>query len=194
MVAIFGTMAADVLHVGLGIPYIISTIFFALALAFIFAGWYASERTLSIHSVNTRRREGFYWATVLATFALGTAVGDWTAVTLHLGYLSSGTMFAILIAVIAATHYAAKGILSAEHRHQSRNAVLAFWFAYVLTRPFGASFADWAGKAQSVGGLGWGDATVTIGLTVLILCFVAYLTVSKKDVGRELKTSGSRHQ
>jgi uncharacterized membrane-anchored protein len=177
MVAVFGTMAADVLHVGLGIPYITSTIFFIVALCIIFAFWYASEKTLSIHSINTTRREIFYWATVLATFALGTAAGDMTAITLHLGYLSSGVLFGILIAVIAVSHYIVKSILGMEHRHQSRNAVFAFWFAYVLTRPLGASFADWMGKARSVGGLGWGDGSVSLGLIILIVFLVGYLTV-----------------
>ena len=105
MVSVFGTMAADAVHIGLGIPYLVSTLFFVVALAVIFALWYASERTLSIHSIRTRRRELFYWATVLATFALGTAVGDMTAVTLHLGYLASGILFAVLIATPAVAHW-----------------------------------------------------------------------------------------
>lgn len=99
MVAIFGTSAADALHVGLGIPYLDSTIFYSVVLALIFAAWYRGEGTLSIHSVRTRRREAFYWATVLATFALGTAAGDMTATSLHLGYLGSIVLFAALIAV-----------------------------------------------------------------------------------------------
>src|SRR5260370_3861931 len=98
MVAIFGTMAADVLHVVLGIPYLVSTVFFAVVLAIVFVVWYASEKTLSIHSINTPRRELFYWATVMATFALGTAAVDLTASTLGLGYFSSGVLFAVLFA------------------------------------------------------------------------------------------------
>jgi len=193
MVAVFGTMAADVLHVGLGIPYITSTIFFILALCIILAFWYASEKTLSIHSINTSRREIFYWATVLATFALGTAAGDMTAITFHLGYLSSGILFAILIAVIAISHYIVKNILNIEHRHQSRNAVFAFWLAYVLTRPLGASFADWMGKAQSVGGLGWGDGSVSLILLILIVGLVGYLSVaaaSSRKVRLPLRRDG----
>ncbi len=182
MVAVFGTMAADVLHIGLGVPYLASTIFFAIALTIIFIIWYKTEKTLSIHSINTNRREIFYWLTVLTTFALGTASGDMTAITLNMGYLSSGIMFAILIIIVALSHYITKWILGTEHKHQSRNAVFAFWFAYVLTRPLGASFADWMGKAKSIGGLGWGDLTVTLGLTILIVCCVAYLTFSKKGV------------
>jgi len=98
MVSVFGTMAADVMHVGFGIPYIVSTVFFAVALAVVFAGWFASERTLSIHSIDTPRRELFYWAAVLTTFALGTATGDLTATTLQLGYFASGVLFAIIFA------------------------------------------------------------------------------------------------
>lgn len=177
MVAVFGTMAADVLHIGLGIPYVYSTAFFLVALGIIFALWYAIERTLSIHSIYTLRREFFYWATVCATFALGTAAGDMTAVTFNLGYLTSGILFGVVILVVALAHVIAK-----SQSHQSRNAVLAFWLAYIFTRPLGASFADWTGKAPSVGGLGWGDGTVSIGLAVSIILFVAYLAATRVDV------------
>jgi uncharacterized membrane-anchored protein len=186
-VAIFGTMAADVLHVGFGIPYAVSATFFAVALIIIFITWYATEKTLSIHSIFTVRREIFYWLTILATFALGTAVGDLTATTLGLGYLSSGILFAVLIAVVALAHLITKLILGAEHRHQSRNAVFAFWLAYILTRPLGASFADWMGKSQSAGGLGWGDGPVALVLFIIILGFVGYLGVTKKDIKNSLK-------
>jgi uncharacterized membrane-anchored protein len=123
MIAIFGTMAADALHVVLGIPYLFTVAFFLIALAAIFALWYASEKTLSIHSITSRRREVFYWSAVMATFALGTAAGDMTATTLRLGYFSSGILFAALIASVTIIHYIVKGVLSAEHRRQSRNAV-----------------------------------------------------------------------
>lgn len=182
MVAVFGTMAADVLHIGLGIPYLVSTIFFTLALATIFAVWYASEKTLSIHSVNTPRREIFYWATVLATFALGTAAGDMTATTMHLGYFSSGVLFAVLIIIVTIAHYITKAILGAEHKRMSSNAVLAFWLAYIITRPLGASFADWAGVPPSRGGLNLGTGPVSLVLLLIIACFVWYLTVSRKDI------------
>ncbi len=171
MVAIFGTMAADVLHIGLGIPYYISTAFFMVALAVIFTIWYISERTLSIHSIYTRRREMFYWATVITTFALGTAAGDMSASTLHLGYLASGILFAVLIA-IPAIGYRLFGL----------NEIFAFWFAYILTRPLGASFADWVGKPRNVGGLGLGTGLVSIVLAILIVGFVGYLSVTHKDV------------
>ena len=174
MVAIFGTMCADVLHVGFGIPYIVSAAFFMVALAVIFVAWYVSEKTLSIHSIYTCRRELFYWATVIATFALGTAVGDLTATTLGLGYFSSGVMFAVLIA-ISPLAYWLFGL----------NAIFAFWFAYILTRPLGASFADWVGKSHSVGGLGLGTGWVSVGLTILIIGFVSYLTITHKDAKSE---------
>jgi uncharacterized membrane-anchored protein len=175
MVAVFGTMAADVTHVVLGIPYLVSTVFFAVALAVIFVVWYASEKTLSIHSINTPRREMFYWATVIATFALGTAAGDLTAVTRGLGYFSSGVLFAVLFAVPALAY-----------RLFGLNEVVAFWFAYIITRPLGASFADWLGKPY-LGGLGLGDTQVSLVLTILIIGFVGYLTVTRKDMKGELR-------
>lgn len=173
MVAIFGTMAADVAHVVLGIPYLVSSIFFASALAIVFVTWYASEKTLSIHSIYTGRREMFYWAAVMATFALGTAAGDMTASTLGLGYFPSFLLFAVLFASPALAY-----------RLFDLNAIFAFWFAYVVTRPFGASFADWLGKPY-LGGLGLGDEKVAPVLTILIICFVVYLTVTRKDVRGE---------
>ena len=182
MIAVFGTMAADVVHVGLDVPYAMSTMLFLIILCIIFAFWYRSERTLSIHSIYAFRREVFYWATVMATFALGTAAGDMTATTLGLGYFESGVAFAVLIALVTAGHFIANAILGAEHRHQSRNAVFAFWLAYILTRPLGASFADWMGKSPSIGGLGWGDGTVALGLAILIAMLVGYVTISRIDV------------
>jgi uncharacterized membrane-anchored protein len=171
MVSVFGTMAADVLHVGLGIPYVVSTVFFAVALAAIFAVWHACEKTLSIHSIHTRRREMFYWATVLTTFALGTAAGDLTATTLRLGYLASGVLFAVVIAVPAVARW-----------RFGLNAVLAFWLAYIVTRPLGASFADWMAVPRSRGGLAYDYGPVSLALTVLIIGFVGYLAVTRKDV------------
>jgi uncharacterized membrane-anchored protein len=167
MVAVFGTMAADVLHIELGIPYVVSTAFFTVVLAVVFALWYASEHTLSIHSITTRRRETFYWLTVMSTFALGTAAGDMTATTLHLGYLVSGVAFTILIAVPAVAH-----------RWFGLNAIVAFWFAYIVTRPLGASYADWLGVSHARGGLNWGSGSVSIGATVLIVIAVAVLARS----------------
>jgi uncharacterized membrane-anchored protein len=170
MVGVFGTMAADVLHVGLGVPYVDSTVFFAVALAAVFTVWFRTERTLSIHSIYTPRRELFYWAAVVTTFALGTAAGDLSAVTLHRGYFSSGVMFAIVILVPAVAHW-----------RFGMNPILAFWFAYIVTRPLGASFADWVAVSHRRGGLAWGDGPVSLGLTIVIVGFVAYLAKSEAN-------------
>jgi uncharacterized membrane-anchored protein len=166
MVSVFGTMAADVTHIVLGVPYVLSTTAFAVALAVIFIVWFRVEHTLSIHSITSRRREAFYWATVLVTFALGTAVGDLTATTLHLGYLASGIAFAVVIAIPAIAF-----------RWLKLNAVIAFWFAYIVTRPLGASFADWMGVSTARGGLAWGTGPVSLALAVIIIVLVAVLTV-----------------
>jgi uncharacterized membrane-anchored protein len=171
MVAVFGTMAADVLHVGLGIPYIASTAFYAVVLAGIFAAWRRSEGTLSIHSIYTPRREMFYWATVLATFALGTAAGDWTARTIGLGYFGSGVLFALVIAIPAVAYW-----------RLGMNAIAAFWFAYIVTRPLGASFADWLAWPPAFGGLGVGHGAVSVYATILIAAMVGYMMVAGGDV------------
>lgn len=171
MVGVFGTMAADVLHVGFDVPYVASTALYLVALTAVFVTWQMSEKTLSIHSIDTARREMFYWATVVATFALGTAAGDLTAMTLNLGYFFSGVFFAVVIAV---------PIIG--YRRFGWNPIFAFWFAYVVTRPLGASFADWLGKSPSVGGLGLGDGPVSLVLTIAIACFVAYLAITRKDL------------
>ncbi|HEY5010657.1 MAG TPA: hypothetical protein VIH73_05825, partial [Acidimicrobiales bacterium] len=142
MVSVFGTMCADVVHVEFGVPYVVSAFAFALVLAMVFWSWFRVEGTLSIHSITTTRRELFYWATVTVAFALGTAVGDFTATVAKLGYFSSGLLFTGLI------------LLPALGAWTRLNAVLMFWIAYVLTRPLGASFADWMGKPKIVGGLG----------------------------------------
>lgn len=164
MVSVFGTMAADVLHIVLGVPYLVSTIFFAIALAVIFTLWFRVEHTLSIHSIVSARREVFYWATVLTTFALGTAAGDLTATSLGLGYFASGIVFAILIAIPAFAW-----------RFARLNGVIAFWFAYILTRPLGASFADWVGVPHERGGLALGTGPVSLVLGAAILVLVAVL-------------------
>lgn len=171
MVSVFGTMAADVLHVGLGVPYAVSTPAFLVVLAAVFALWYASERTLSIHTIRTRRREAFYWAAVLATFALGTATGDLTA-TVGFGYLGSVALFATAICAPALAH-----------RFGTLGAVTAFWTAYVITRPLGASLADWMALPPTRGGLDLGLAPVTLAWTVAIIGFVGYLAVSQRDRG-----------
>jgi uncharacterized membrane-anchored protein len=174
MVAVFGTMAADGVHIELGVPYLVSTVCFSVALAVVFAAWYSCEGTLSIHTIDTRRRELFYWATVMTTFALGTAAGDMTARTMHLGYIASGALFAALIAVPAI-----------GYRRFGLNAVVAFWFAYIVTRPLGASLADWVAVLHRRGGLGLGYGPVSIALTLLIVACVGYLSVSRSDVAFE---------
>ncbi len=176
MVAVFGTMCADVLHVQFGVPYQVSSAVFAVALAAIFIAWYASEKTLSIHTIDTRRRELFYWAAVITTFALGTATGDLTAISLHLGYFTSGLFFAAVFA-LPALGYRLVGL----------NGIFAFWFAYILTRPLGASFADWFGKSHDLGGLGLGEGPVSLVLTGVIIILVAYVTVTRVDVKGDAK-------
>jgi uncharacterized membrane-anchored protein len=170
MVGIFGTMAADVVH-GLGVPLPISTALYAVILGVVFSWWYLSEKTLSIHSIYTPRREVFYWAAVLSTFALGTAAGDLTAVTFGLGYFASGLLFAAVIAVPAVGYW-----------RFGMNSILAFWFAYVVTRPLGASFADWLAVSPERRGLGLGTGWVSLVLAAMIGGFVAFLTVTRKDV------------
>lgn len=173
MVGIFGTMAADVAHVGFHVPYVASTLLYGLALAAVFVLWDRTEHTLSVHAIDRPRRELFYWAAVVATFALGTAAGDLTAFSLHLGYLRSALLFAAVIA-IPAIGYARFGW----------SATFSFWFAYVMTRPLGASVADGMAKPTSAGGLGFGDARVSLALAALIVILVAYLASTKKDVQR----------
>ncbi|HEV7148428.1 MAG TPA: hypothetical protein VGN48_15665 [Pedococcus sp.] len=174
MVSVFGTMAADVVHIEFGVPYVVSTVAFLLALAAVFVVWNAAEHTLSIHSIRTRRRELFYWATVLTTFALGTAAGDMTATTMHLGYFASGVLFAVVIAIPALAHW-----------RLGLNAIVAFWLAYIVTRPLGASFADWMGVPASRRGLDWGTGPVTLALAALIAVLVGYLTITHSDVLEE---------
>jgi uncharacterized membrane-anchored protein len=172
-VSVTGTMAADGLHIVVGLPYTVTTALYAVILVLIFVAWYNTEGTLSIHSITSVRREAFYWATVMATFALGTALGDLTAVTLKLGYFSSAVLFLILIAIPLVAHWKLR-----------MNSVLAFWFAYTITRPLGASVADWLGVPHKLGGLDWGRANVAMILTVPILIAVAYMAISHVDIGR----------
>src|SRR5947209_5024004 len=164
MVAVFGTMTADGPHKVLGIPYEVTTAAYAVALAIVFLLWRRTEGTLSIHSIVTRRREVWYWLTVLLTFALGTALGDLTALAFHLGFLASAVLFAVVIAVPAIGW------------RLGLNPVVAFWSAYVITRPLGASVADWLGKPPAVaGGLGWGDGAVAAAGFVLFVVLVGFL-------------------
>ena len=161
MVSVFGTMVADAFHVALGVPYSISTPFFVIAVGVCLAWWYRVEGSLSIHTIVTPRRELFYWATVMATFALGTAAGDLTAMSLNWGFFTSGALFAVAFAIPVLAY-----------KFFNMNEVLAFWMAYIITRPFGASFADWMGVPKERGGLAFGTGPVSIVLTVIIVVLV----------------------
>ena len=175
-IAIFGTGVSDALHLFVGIPYAGTTLLWSVILALTFWLWYRSEGTLSIHSIVTRRREAYYWAVVFATFALGTALGDFTASVLGLGYLASGIMF-FLIILIPAVAWWRFGL----------NAVVAFWFAYVVTRPLGASFADYIGRSQSLSGLGFGSGRLAVIVTIAVACLVGYLAVTRRDIQRPVR-------
>jgi uncharacterized membrane-anchored protein len=170
MVGVFGTMAADVLHVGLGVPYVVSTIFYAVVLYLVFQTWHRVEGTLSIHSITTPRRELFYWAAVLATFALGTAAGDFTAVSLGLGYFGSILFFAAVITIPALGYF-----------RYGMDSILAFWFAYVITRPLGASVADWLSVSHHRGGLGLGTGPVSLAFAAIIALLVRRLSKTGRD-------------
>ena len=172
-IAIFGTGVADAMHLFIGIPYSGTTLLWAIALALIFWLWYRSERTLSIHSIYTQRRECYYWAVVFATFALGTALGDFTATSLHLGYLASGILFFFVI-LIPAVAWKFFGL----------NSVVAFWCAYVVTRPLGASFADYFSKPHSLSGANFGDGPVALITTIIVAVLVGYLAVARPDIQR----------
>jgi uncharacterized membrane-anchored protein len=163
MVAVFGTMAADTLHHQLGVSFGVSTVVCALAVAATFLAWHRVEHTLSIHSITTQRREVFYWLTVSFTFALGTAVGDLTASSMHFGFVGSIILFAVVMAVPAL-----------GFRRFRLNSVIAFWWAYIATRPLGASVADWLSKPAKSGGLAYGDGPVA----VILLAFALILVTS----------------
>src|SRR5581483_3251543 len=149
---------------------IASSLFYAVVLIIVFAAWYKYEGTLSIHSIHTPRREAFYWLTVLATFAMGTALGDLTASTFSLGYLGSGVLFAVMFALPGLGYWIFR-----------TNSILAFWLAYIITRPLGASFADWMGVPKDLGGLNWGRGMVSLGLTGLIIIIVAFVAATRED-------------
>ncbi|MGH8981090.1 MAG: VTT domain-containing protein [Acidimicrobiales bacterium] len=170
-IAIFGTGVSDFLHLDVGIPYAGTTALWAVILATIFLVWHRSERTLSIHSITTQRREAYYWATVFATFALGTALGDFTASSLHFGYLASGVLFGVLIFLPALAWW-----------KFGLNSVAAFWMSYVLTRPLGASFADYISKPHSRSGIANGNGPTAVVFVVAVFVLVAYLAVTRSDI------------
>lgn len=170
-IAIFGTGVADTMHLTFGIPYSGTTVLWAVVLAVVFWLWHRSEGTLSIHSITTRRRECFYWATVFATFALGTALGDFTASTAGLGYLSSVVLFGVIILIPALAWWQFR-----------MNAIFAFWFAYVITRPLGASIADYISKPKSISGANFGDGPTAVLMTIAVAVGVIYLTLTRRDI------------
>lgn len=171
LISVVGTLVTDNLTDQLGVPLPVSTGLFAVALATTFVLWWVSERSLSIHSIATRKREAFYWAAILFTFALGTAGGDLAAERLQLGYVTSAALFGGAIALTAAAYYLLKA-----------SAVTTFWIAYILTRPLGATFGDWLSKPGSDGGLGLGTmGTSALFLTAIVL-LVLYLTRSRRDL------------
>jgi uncharacterized membrane-anchored protein len=182
-IAVFGTGVSDTLHLTVGLAYGATTTLWALVLAGVFIVWYRSERTLSIHSILTRRREMFYWATVFATFALGTALGDFTATTLGLGYPASIGLFFVAI------------LMPLVGWRLGLNAIAAFWWAYVLTRPLGASVADYISKPHSISGFGFGDGPTALIATLAVAVGVVFLAVTRHGVQRPAgRAGGAAHR
>ena len=170
LISVVGTLITDNLTDNFGVSLVTTTVVFSVGLAAAFAWWYASERTLSIHSIFTTRREAFYWLAVLVTFALGTAAGDLTAERLAVGYWQSALIFGALIAVVYVAHV-----------RFALNAILAFWIAYILTRPLGASIGDYLSQARADGGLGLGTTSTSVIFLLTILAVVVFLTITKRD-------------
>ena len=170
LISVVGTLISDNLVDGFGISLKTTTVVFSVILAAVFAAWYRSEKTLSIHSIVTRRRELFYWATILFTFALGTSAGDLVAEGFNLGYLNAAFLFGGMI-----------GLTTLAYTLFKQNAVVCFWIAYILTRPFGASIGDFFAKPHIAGGLGLGTVTTSIIFLTLIAGLVVYLTATKAD-------------
>ncbi|WP_082399322.1 phosphatase PAP2 family protein [Gordonia phthalatica] len=181
LISVVGTLITDNLTDNMGIPLQTTTAVFSVALVVVFGAWYLSERTLSIHTITTRRREAFYWLTILVTFALGTAAGDLLAEKLNLGYLVSLLVFAGVIAAIALAYW-----------RLHLNAVFAFWAAYVLTRPLGASIGDLLSQPRDNGGLGFGTSLTSAMFLGVIFVLVAYLSVTKRDVIEPIEAEDRR--
>ena len=171
LISVVGTLITDNLTDNFGVPLQLTSIIFSIALALTFIIWFAVEKTLSVHKINTVRRESFYWLAILFTFALGTAAGDLIAETYKLGYLLSAGLFMGLIA-----------ISWLAYKFLKLNAVLTFWIAYILTRPLGASIGDYLSQATKDGGLGLGTVITSAIFLLAILATVIYLTITKKDV------------
>jgi uncharacterized membrane-anchored protein len=170
-IAVFGTGVADFLHLDVHIPYAGTTLLWAFILMAVFWFWQRSEGTLSIHSIKTQRREAFYWATVFATFALGTALGDFTATSLHLGYLASGILFGVVIFIPALAWW-----------RLGLNSIAAFWMSYVVTRPLGASFADYISKPRFLSGIDFGDGPTAVVFGLSLFVVVACLAIARPDI------------
>ncbi|WP_249308603.1 COG4705 family protein [Lederbergia citrea] len=170
LISVVGTLVTDNLVDNFGVALLTTTIIFSFALLATFAAWYASEKTLSIHSIYTTKREAYYWLAILFTFALGTAAGDLIAEGLNMGYWKSALMFAALIGIVTIAYYRFK-----------LNAVLAFWIAYILTRPFGASLGDYLSQPRHAGGLGLGTVGTSAIFLVTILFLIIYLTKTRID-------------
>lgn len=183
MVGVFGTMAADVVHVALGIPYAVSTPVFLLALAAVFVVWWRTEGSVDVHTVTTDRRERLYWAAVITTFAAGTAAGDLLASTADLGYLGGAVFFAVIMTVIVGLRCA-----------RMIGPVVGFWSAYVVTRPLGASIADGLGAEPGRGGLGIGSGTVGAVALTLIVLIVAVLSTREREAAADAPVSASPGQ
>lgn len=166
LISIVGTLITDNLSDNLHVPLIATTIGFSVALAATFALWFASERTLSIHSVFTTRREAFYWLAILFTFALGTAAGDLVAEQFSLGYLATGILFGMIIASLSLGYF-----------FLGLDSVLAFWLVYILTRPLGASFGDLLSQSRQYGGLGLGTVVTSALFLVIIAGVVIYMSI-----------------
>jgi uncharacterized membrane-anchored protein len=173
LISVVGTLASDNLVENYGVALETTTIAFGAILICVFAAWYAIERTLSVHTIFTIRREGFYWLAILFTFALGTSAGDFLSERLELGYLAALGIFAGAILVVAILHFGLR-----------MNAILSFWLAYILTRPLGASIGDYLASPTGEGGLGLGTNLTSIVFLSTILALVVFLAISKRDVIR----------
>jgi uncharacterized membrane-anchored protein len=170
LISVVGTLVSDNLVDGMGISLVTTSVAFGLILSAVFALWYRSEKTLSIHTIVTTRRELFYWAAILFTFAMGTSVGDLLAEKLDLGYGQAVIVFTAMIGIVAFMYYVLR-----------MDGILSFWLAYILTRPLGASMGDLLAKPVIAGGMGWGTVTTSLIFLVVILMLVVYLTISKSD-------------
>jgi len=182
-IATFGTGVSDFLHLDVHIPYAGTTLLWAVVLAATFLIWQRNEATLSIHSITTQKREAYYWTTVFATFALGTALGDFTATSLNLGYLASGILFGVIIFLPAIAWW-----------RFGLNAIAAFWMSYIVTRPLGASFADYIGRPRDLSGLNFGDGRTALIFAAAVLVLVIYLAAVRPDIQQVVAAPAARRR